>query len=112
MGGTLAVEQIQGGSMIVARFKVRCRPERTEEMAAAIAAVEAPSREIPGVVHFDVARSLTDPGTFVVIEVFEDRQALERQNAQSEVARVLSLVEAGTLTGDYEWTVWEASATE
>jgi hypothetical protein len=34
--------------MIVARFKVRCRPERTEEMGAAIAAVEAPSREIPG----------------------------------------------------------------
>jgi len=35
--------------MIVARFKVQCRPERSEEMAAAIAAVEAPSREIPGV---------------------------------------------------------------
>jgi len=30
-------------------------------MGAAIAAVEAPSREIPGVVHFDVARSLMDP---------------------------------------------------
>ena len=43
--------------MIVARFKVQCRPERTEEMGAAIAAVEAPSREIPGVVHFDAARS-------------------------------------------------------
>ena len=98
--------------MIVARFKVQCRPERTEEMGAAIAAVEAPSREMPGVVHFDVARSLTDPDTFVVIEVFEDRQALERQNAQSEVAKVLSLIEAGVLTRDYEWTVWETSATE
>jgi quinol monooxygenase YgiN len=55
--------------MILARFQVQCRPERTEEMAAAIAAVEAPSRALPGVVHFDVARSLTDPDTFVVIEV-------------------------------------------
>jgi quinol monooxygenase YgiN len=98
--------------MIVARFKVQCRPERTEEMCAAIAAVEAPSREIPGVVHFDAARSLTDPDTFVVIEVFQDRQALERQNAQGEVAKVLSLIEAGALTGDYEWAVWETSATK
>ena len=55
--------------MIVGRFEVQCRPDRTEEVAAAIAAVEAPSRELPGVVHFDVARSLTDPNTFVGIEV-------------------------------------------
>ena len=60
----------------------------------------------------DVARSLTDPNTLVVIEVFTSRQALERQNAQGEVANVLSLIEAGALTGDYEWTVWETSATE
>ena len=98
--------------MIVARFKVQCRPDRTDEVAAAIAAVEAPSRELPGVVHFDVARSLTDSNTLVVIEVFTDRQALERQNAQGEVATVLSLIEAGALTGDLEWTVWETSATE
>jgi quinol monooxygenase YgiN len=97
--------------MIVARFKVQCRPERTEEVAAAIAAVEAPSRALPGVIHFDVARSLTDSNTFVVVEVFEDRQALERQDAQREVAAVLSLVEGGALTRDFEWRVWEASAT-
>jgi quinol monooxygenase YgiN len=95
--------------MIVGRFKVQCRPDRTDEMAAAIAAVEAPSRGLPGVIHFDVARSLTDPNSFVVIEVFEDSRALERQSAQSEVARVLGLIEAGALTGDLEWTVWEAS---
>ena len=81
-------------------------------MGAAIAAVEAPSREIPGVVHFDAARSLTDPDTFVVIDVFEDRHALERQNAQGEVAKMLTPIEAGALTGAFEWTVWETSATE
>jgi hypothetical protein len=48
----------------------------------------------------------------IVIEVFKDRQALERQNAQGEVAQVLSLIEAGALTGDPEWTVWETTATE
>jgi len=35
-----------------------------------------------------------------------------RPAAQDEVAKVLSLVEAGALTGDYEWTVWETSAAE
>jgi quinol monooxygenase YgiN len=87
--------------MIIGRFKARCGPDRDEELAAAIAAVEMPSRELPGVVHFDVARSLTEPNTFVVTEVFDDREALARQNAQPEVARVLDLVDV------YEWTVWE-----
>jgi quinol monooxygenase YgiN len=95
--------------MIIGRFKVQCHPDRAEEMAVAIAAVEAPSRALPGVVHFDVARSLTDPNSFVVTEVFEDRRALDRQNAQEEVARVLALVQTGALTGDLEWTVWEAT---
>ena len=92
--------------MIVARFRVRCRPDRAE----AAAAVEAPSRALPAVVHFDVARSLTDPHAFVVVEVFEDRAALDRQNAQAEVAEVLRLLDAGALVGDLEWTFWEAPA--
>jgi quinol monooxygenase YgiN len=96
--------------MIVARFKVQSRPERTDEVAAAIAAVEAPSRKLPGVVDFDVARSLTDSNTFVVVEVFEDRSALERQEEQAAVAAVLRLVEAGALARDPEWTIWETSA--
>jgi quinol monooxygenase YgiN len=95
--------------MIVARFRVHCRPDRTPEVATAIAAVEAPSRLLPGVVHFDVARSVNDPDTFVVTEVFTDREALARQNAQDEVARFLAVVNAGAATGPFEWTVWEAT---
>ena len=94
--------------MIVGRFRIRCRPERTDEVAAVIAAVEAPSRALPGVIHFDIARSLTDPNVFLAFEVFADRQAFDRQNAQVEVARLLELINDGALTGDYEWTVWEA----
>lgn len=93
--------------MIIGRFKVECRPERVDEMAAALAAVEGPSRELRGVVHFDVARSVNDPNTFVVLEVFEDRDALDRQDAQPEVAAVLALVADGALARDMEWTVWE-----
>jgi len=42
--------------------------------------------------------------------VFDDRQALDRQTAQDEAAEVLCLVQAGALTHDMEWTVWEATS--
>jgi quinol monooxygenase YgiN len=98
--------------MIIGRFKAQCRPESAEQMAAAIAAIQTPSRELPGVIHFDVARSLTDPNTFLALEVFEDRAALDRQNAQVEVANMLRLIDAGALVSDYEWMVWDASEPE
>jgi quinol monooxygenase YgiN len=93
--------------MIIGRFAVHCRPERTAEMAEALIAVEAPSRDLAGVVHFDAARSLTDPNTFIVTEVFEDHEAFDRRNTLSEVAHVLQLVPSGTITGEYEWKTWE-----
>ncbi len=96
--------------MIVCRYELRCRPERAEEMTAALIAVAGPSRHVPGVVHFDVARSLTDPDTFVVLEAFEDRAALARQEEQAEVAAVLALVEDGAVTREPEWIVWETTA--
>jgi hypothetical protein len=40
--------------------------------------------------------------------VFEDRAALDRQNAQPEVTNMLRLIDAGALISDYEWMVWEA----
>jgi quinol monooxygenase YgiN len=95
--------------MIVGRFKVRSRPERADEIAAAMTAVEAPSRELPGVVQFDVVRSLTDPNAFLAIEVFADRAALDRQNAQAEVAELLRIIGTGAAVGDYEWAFWEAT---
>lgn len=93
--------------MIIGRFKAQCRPEWTERMAEAIARIEAPSRMLPGVIHFDVARSLTDSNVFIASEVFEDRVALDRQNAQAEVASMIDMINAGALVRDYEWTVWE-----
>ena len=93
--------------MIVGRFKVQARPEDSDSLAAAIAAVEPPSRALPGVVQFDVARSLTDPHSFLAVEVFESRDALNRQNAQREVDAMLDIINAGALVRDLEWTVWE-----
>jgi quinol monooxygenase YgiN len=98
--------------MIIGRFRVVSRPEWTDTVAAAIAAVEAPSRALPGVVHFDITRSVTDPNAFVAVEVFENRAAFERQNAQDEVAALLSLGESGAFVGGFEWTMWEATVTQ
>jgi quinol monooxygenase YgiN len=98
--------------MIVVRFKVSCRPEKTDEVAAAMKAVVAPSRELPGVTHFDVARDVMDADALIATEVFEDRAAMEGQEALSEVAAVVALVEAGALTAPPEWTIFEVSSSE
>jgi quinol monooxygenase YgiN len=98
--------------MIVVRFKVHCQPGKTQEMVDAMVAVVAPSRRLPGVVHFDVARDLTNPDALIATEVFEDRAAMERQEAQPEVARVVDLIGAGALTGAPEWTIYEVASAE
>ena len=95
--------------MIVARFSVRCRPERTQEVAAAMNDLERSSRELPGVIHFDVARSLSDPNTLFTFEVFEDHDALARSETQDQVATVMRLLESGAHVEDPEWTTWEVS---
>ncbi len=98
--------------LIVARFKVRCVPAKTEEMLQAMRAVVAPSRALPGVIHFDVARDVTDTDSLIATEVFADRVALERQNAQPEVAAVMKLIEAGGRSMAPEWTTYEVASAE
>lgn len=79
--------------MIVVRFKARCRPDRIGEALAAFTAVIAPSRALPGVISFDIGRDLADPSAVIAVEVFEDREALDRQESLPEVGRVLALLE-------------------
>lgn len=78
--------------MIVLRFKVQCRPEKTEEALAVFRAVISPSRAVTGVISFDVARDLADPNAIVAVEVFEDEAARARQESLPEVANVMALL--------------------
>ena len=78
--------------MIAIRFKMQCRAERAEEVASAFAAVVGPSRELEGVVSFDIGRDVVDPNSFVAVEVFEDEAARERQESLPEVAAVMELL--------------------
>ena len=98
--------------MIVVRFKVQCQADRADEVAAAMAEVVEPSRKLAGVVHFDVARDVTDQACVLAVEVFEDRSALERQEELPEVARVMSLFEAGALVDDPEYSIFEIASVE
>ncbi len=97
--------------MIVVRFKVQCQPEKTEQVMAAMEQVVAPSRALDGVVSFDIGRDLVDPNSLIATEVFEDRAALDRQESQPEVARVLGLLEQ-SVAAQPEATIFHVSSSE
>jgi len=78
--------------MIAIRFKVQCQPDRTEEALEAFAAVVEPSRNVAGVVSFDIGRDVVDPNAIVAVEVFEDEAARERQESLPEVGAVMGLL--------------------
>ena len=67
--------------MIVVRFKVRCQPGKTEHAMALMQDVIAPSRALDGVISFDIGRDIADPDAIIAVEVFADRDALDRQEA-------------------------------
>jgi quinol monooxygenase YgiN len=98
--------------MLVVRFIVRCLPQRTEEMAAAMVAVADASRDLPGVHHFNVTRDLNDPNVLMAIEVFEDREAMTRQEEQPAVAGVVELLQGGALAEPPQWTIYEVAHAE
>lgn len=97
--------------MIVVRFKVTCKAERTEELRAALETVLAPSRVVEGVLHFDIARDIGDPSSFIATEVFADRAALARQEALPEVQGVIALL-PGVLAAEPEATIYTVSSSE
>jgi len=79
--------------MIVVRFKVQCQPDRTEEVVTAMQGVVGTARSLPGVIHFDIARDLTDSNALIATEVFQDSEAMEREESLPEVAKVVELMQ-------------------
>jgi quinol monooxygenase YgiN len=98
--------------MLIVRFKVRCEPDFTERMSDALRGIVGAARNLPGVVHFDVARDVTDANAFIATEVFEDRTAMEREEALPEVAKVIELMQSGALAAPPEWTIYEIASSE
>jgi quinol monooxygenase YgiN len=97
--------------MIVLRFKAQCQPEKTEEALAAFRDVVAPSREVEGVISFDIARDVVDPNSIIAVEVFEDQAAVDRQESLPEVGKVMSLLPEA-LAAPPEATAFHVSSSE
>jgi quinol monooxygenase YgiN len=97
--------------MIVVRFKVKAQPDKAEPLMGALKDVIAPSQRIEGCLEFDIARCLDDPNSFIATEVFEDRAALERQEEQSEVGTVLSMLPE-VVAAEPVATLYEVSSAE
>ena len=71
----------------------------------------APSRALPGVIEVDIARCLDDPNAFIATEVYEDRAALDQQEALPEVEQALAFIrESQPVTS--EALIYHVSSTE
>jgi quinol monooxygenase YgiN len=97
--------------VIVLRFKVKLRPEKTEDAVALFAAVVEPSRAVEGVINFDIARDVDDPNVIVATEVFEDDDARDRQEALPEVAAVMAFL-PDALAAPPEATLFNVSSSQ
>ena len=95
--------------MIVVRFKVKCKPEKTDQALAAFREIVAASRPLDGVINFDMGRDITDPDTFIAIEIFADRAALARQESLPVVQKTMGLFQEW-LAGDPEENIFQASS--
>lgn len=84
--------------MIVVRFRMQCQPGTAEDVGEVLARVVPASRALDGVVSFDIGRDVVDPDAFIATEVFEDRAALDRQEALPEVAAAMAVLERSLAT--------------
>jgi quinol monooxygenase YgiN len=97
--------------MIVVRFKMRSKPDKSEQVMAAFQEVIAPSRTVEGVISFDIGRDVADADCFIATEVFADKAALERQESLAEVAKTLGILEE-SLAAEPEATIFHVSSSE
>lgn len=97
--------------MIVVRFKVKCKPEKAEQLRTAFESVVAPSRMVEGCLRFDIARDVTDANSFIATEVFEDKASLARQESLPQVKKVIDLMPE-VLAREPEATIYHVSSSE
>ena len=94
--------------MVILRFKIRSKPDKTDELRPALAEIIAPARATNGVIHFDIARDLLDPDSFIATAVYDDGAALELQESLPEVDRVMAMLPE-SLVAPPERTIFDAS---
>ncbi len=94
--------------MVILRQHMRSKPERTDDVLAALAAIIPDARATQGVISLDVARDLLDPDSFVATGIYEDGAALERQESAPAVHRAMAMF-SEALAGPPDRMVYDAS---
>ena len=94
--------------MVILRFKIHSKPDKSDELMAALAEIITPARDTEGVVEFDIARVLRDPDFFIATAIYEDGAALERQESLPEVHRVMAMP-PDSLVAPPERTIFDAA---
>src|SRR6478609_1370897 len=94
--------------MIILRQQMRSKPERTDDVFAALSAIVPGAQATPGVISLDIARDLLDPDAFVATGIYEDGAALERQESAPEVHTAMAMF-SESLIAPPERTIYDAS---
>jgi len=94
--------------MIILRQQMRSKPERADDVFAALSAIVPGARATPGVISLDIARDLLDPDSFVATGIYEDGAALERQESAPEVHKAMAMFPEA-LAAPPDRTIYDAS---
>jgi quinol monooxygenase YgiN len=94
--------------MIILRQQMRAKPERTDDVFAALSAIVPGARATPGVMSLDIARDLLDPDSFVATGIYRDGAALERQESAPEVHKAMAMF-PDALAAPPDRTIYDAS---
>jgi quinol monooxygenase YgiN len=94
--------------MVILRSKLHVKPDKRDELMAALAEIIAPARATEGVIELDIARVLREPDSFIATAIYEDRAALERQESLPEVHRVMAML-PDALVAPPERTIFDAA---
>jgi quinol monooxygenase YgiN len=94
--------------MVILRFKVHSKRDKSAELMDALAEIITPARATEGVLDFDIARVLRDPDSFIATAIYEDGAALERQESLPEVHRVMAMLPE-SLVAQPERTIFDAA---
>ena len=94
--------------MVILRQKMRAKPDKSDEVTAALAEIISGARATEGVINLDIARDLTDPDSFIATGIYQDGAALERQESAPEVHRAMAMF-SESLVAPPERTIYDAS---
>lgn len=97
--------------MIIFRVSGKVYPQKIEEARRKFADLSAASRNVPGVISFDVAQDVTDPEIFISMEVYEDQGAVDRQGDLAELRALMAALDDMLADGP-RGNIFHASATE